>query len=72
MEGEYLNKKRVTVKFFILAAVVAFSGFVVAEARIVIAAETKLSETIVGGLFTGVATTLPESSLPLRQSGREP
>ncbi|WP_440947375.1 sodium:calcium antiporter [Methanosarcina sp. T3] len=60
VEGRNLNKRRVAIKFFILAAIVAFSGFVVAETGIVIAAETKLSETIVGGLFTGVATALPE------------
>ncbi|KKH98408.1 cation transporter [Methanosarcina sp. 1.H.T.1A.1] len=60
VEDENLNKKSVAIKFFILAAIVAFSGYVVAETGIVIAAETKLSETIVGGLFTGVATALPE------------
>ena len=60
VEDGDLSKKSVTIKFFILAAIVAFSGYVVAETGIVIAAETRLSETIVGGLFTGVATALPE------------
>jgi cation:H+ antiporter len=60
VEDKHLNKKSLTIKFVLLAAIVAFSGYVVAEAGIVIAAETKLSETIIGGLFTGVATSLPE------------
>ncbi|WP_345945532.1 hypothetical protein [Methanosarcina sp. DH2] len=56
VEDGDLSKKSVTIKFSILAAIVAFSGYVVAETGIVIAAEKRLSETIIGGLFTGVAS----------------
>nr|WP_304364522.1 hypothetical protein [Methanosarcina sp. KYL-1] len=59
-ESETLSKKGVSARFIILAAAVAVSGYMVAQTGIVIAEETRLSETIVGGLFTAVSTSLPE------------
>ncbi len=59
-ESETLSKKNVSAKFLILAAAVAVAGYMVAQTGIVIAGETRLSETIVGGLFTAVSTSLPE------------
>ncbi len=59
-ESETLNKKSVSARFLILAAAVAVAGYMVAQTGIVIAEETRLSETIVGGLFTAVSTSLPE------------
>ncbi len=46
--------------FGVLAVVVAVAGFSVAQTGIALANRTGLSETIVGGLFTAVATSLPE------------
>lgn len=43
-----------------LAMVVIVAGYLVAETGIELAERTVLSETIVGGLFTAVATSLPE------------
>jgi cation:H+ antiporter len=46
--------------FLSLAGIVAIAGFVVAQTGITIANRTALSETVVGMLFTAVATSLPE------------
>ncbi len=43
-----------------LAAVVAITGFVVAQAGLSIAERTEMSGTLVGGLLTSVVTSLPE------------
>lgn len=51
---------RVWLGFAGLAAIVAAAGFVVAHTGIAIAGRTGISETVVGGLFTAVATSLPE------------
>jgi cation:H+ antiporter len=48
------------VQFSVLAAVLASAGYAVARLGIVLSARTGLSETLVGGLFTAVATSLPE------------
>lgn len=48
------------VQFAGLAGVVAGAGYVVAQSGIALASRTGLSETVVGGLFTAVATSLPE------------
>ncbi len=47
-------------RFTALAAVVATLGYVVTQTGVVIAAESGLSETFVGAMFTAVATSLPE------------
>lgn len=51
---------RLWTRFALLALVVASAGYLVAESGIAIAVRSGLSETIVGGLFTAVATSLPE------------
>lgn len=48
------------IKFFLLAIVVGFSGFIVAHSGIGIAQHSGLSETFVGALFTAISTSLPE------------
>lgn len=46
--------------FLLHAAVVATAGYTVARSGIELAERTGLSETVVGGLFTAVASSLPE------------
>lgn len=46
--------------FFIVAAIVAVAGWVVARSGISLARTTGLSGTVIGGLFTAIATSLPE------------
>ncbi|HKK59262.1 MAG TPA: hypothetical protein VJ937_07275 [Salinivirga sp.] len=57
---EKLNLKSVILKFVISAIVVALAGFTIAQTGITIAAKTGLSETLVGVLFTAIATSFPE------------
>jgi cation:H+ antiporter len=47
-------------EFALLALLIATAGYLVAQTGILIAARTGLSETVVGGLFTALATSLPE------------
>lgn len=47
-------------RFALAALFVAFSGWMLARAAISISARTGLSETVVGGLFTGLSSSLPE------------
>jgi cation:H+ antiporter len=47
-------------KFFLLAVTVGFAGYIVAKTGIVISSMAGISETIVGGMFTAIATSLPE------------
>jgi cation:H+ antiporter len=47
--------------FLLLAALVAFAGWLLARAALAIAAHTGLSEGIVGTLFTATTTSLPEA-----------
>jgi len=56
------NRSRASIwsRFVISAAVVAVAGYAVAQTGIVLADETGLSQTVVGGLFTALATSLPE------------
>ncbi|WP_022849946.1 sodium:calcium antiporter [Limisalsivibrio acetivorans] len=55
-----LSMKALIIKFVLLAAVVGTAGYSVAESGIIIADKTGLSESLVGALFTAVATSLPE------------
>jgi cation:H+ antiporter len=59
-ENVRLSLKAVMLKFIISAIIVGFAGFAIAKSGIVIAAETGLSESFVGVLFTAVATSFPE------------
>jgi cation:H+ antiporter len=47
-------------KFIAFGAIVGFSGFVVAKSGIAISTTTGISQTIVGGLFTAIITSVPE------------
>lgn len=47
-------------RFFLYSVIVGFSGWVLSKTGIVIAADTGLSEGVVGGVFTAVSTSLPE------------
>ena len=51
---------RLWLRFALVAAVLAVAGWVVARAGISIAQSTGVSQTIVGGLFTALATSTPE------------
>lgn len=57
---KHLSMKKVVLKFAVMAVIVGAAGFAVAKAGIVIADKTGLSESFVGGIFTAVATSLPE------------
>ncbi|SHJ87137.1 cation:H+ antiporter [Tangfeifania diversioriginum] len=59
-ENIKLNLKSVILKFALSAIVVGIAGFTIAKTGIAIAANTGLSESIVGVLFTAVATSFPE------------
>lgn len=48
------------VRFVIYSALIAIAGYVVAESGVAIAEQTGLSQTVVGGLFTAISTSLPE------------
>lgn len=47
-------------KFVTYAAIIATAGYVIARAGIAISAQTGLSDSVVGGLFTAISTSLPE------------
>jgi cation:H+ antiporter len=51
---------RVWLRFVLLAAITAGAGFVVAQTGVDISERSGLSETVVGALFTAIATSLPE------------
>jgi len=57
---ENLNLKRVSLRFVLLAILVSGAGYMVAKSGITIANQTGLSETMIGVLFTAIATSLPE------------
>lgn len=57
---ENLSLKKTSIKFTIMALIVAAAGYAVAKSGITIAEETGLSESFVGSLFTAIATSLPE------------
>lgn len=51
---------RLWIDFILLAAAMAIAGWALMKAGQTIAAQTDLSESAVGGLFTALATSLPE------------
>lgn len=51
---------RMGLGFAALALIVGFAGFVIAKSGIAIAEQANISEGVVGTLFTGVVTSLPE------------
>ncbi len=52
--------RKLFIKFAVLAAALAFSGYLLAEAGVTLSERTGLSLSVVGGLFTSVTTSLPE------------
>ncbi len=55
-----LSLKKVLIQFIILAIIVVCAGYAVAHLGIAIANKSGLSETIIGAIFTAIATSLPE------------
>jgi len=58
--GKARNLLILWLKFLFYSLIVAISGWTLAKTGIVIAAGTGLSESIIGGIFTAVSTSLPE------------
>ena len=54
------NNNRNWVYFSIYAVIVGFTGWILSQTGMAIVTETKLSEGLVGGVFTAVSTSLPE------------
>lgn len=54
------SSTKLWLKFILYAAIVAIAGYVIARAGISISAQTGLSDSVAGGLFTAVSTSLPE------------
>ena len=59
-EAEQTSLTRLWVSFLALSALLGVAGYVVAQTGVQIAAQTGISETIVGGFLTAIATSLPE------------
>jgi len=59
-KNQNLSLKKTVLLFILLAFVVGAAGYAVAKTGIIIAESTGLSATLVGSLFTAVATSLPE------------
>ena len=51
---------RLTSEFFVLFVVLGFAGYILEPSEIVIAAETGLTQTIVGVMLTAISTSIPE------------
>jgi len=54
------SNRALWLRFSVFAVVVAIAGWGVARAGIGLAAQTGMTESLVGGLFTAVSTSLPE------------
>jgi len=59
-DAERAPLRSLVARFVVLASLVAGSGFVVARAGLSLVAESGLSGSFVGGVFTSVVTSLPE------------
>lgn len=59
-KNQKLSLKKTIVIFVILSIIVGASGYAVAKTGIIISESTGLSATLVGSLFTAIATSLPE------------
>jgi len=55
-----VDMRTVWAKFGGLAVIVAVAGYAVAQSGIALAESTSLSQSVIGGLFTATATSLPE------------
>lgn len=52
--------RNILLLFFLLVGLLTLAGFILAQSGIEISARTGLSQTLVGGLFTSISTSLPE------------
>ncbi len=59
-EAKQTSLTRLWMSFFALSLLLGVAGFVVARTGVQIAEQTGISATIVGGLLTAIATSLPE------------
>ena len=57
---EGLGLTKLWLRFLFLAITVGVAGYVVAESGVAISEETGISQSVVGGIFTAVSTSLPE------------
>ncbi len=55
-----VNLTSLWLEFFLYALILACSGYLIAQTGVFIAVQTGLSESLVGGLFTAISTSLPE------------
>jgi cation:H+ antiporter len=55
-----INLSWLIIRFVLLAVVVGFAGYFIAQTAIVISSKTGISASFMGALFTSVATSLPE------------
>jgi cation:H+ antiporter len=60
VKGERAGIILLWLRFAALAIAVGFGGYVVAKCGVVISQKAGISETVVGGMFTAIATSLPE------------
>ncbi|MBV6624647.1 MAG: sodium:calcium antiporter [Rivularia sp. (in: Bacteria)] len=54
------NLTKLWLEFCFYAVILAFAGYLIAQTGVFIAVQTGLSESLVGGLFTAISTSLPE------------
>lgn len=54
------NLTQLWLQFALYAAIIAVSGYVIAQSGVFIAGKTGFSESVVGGLFIAISTSLPE------------
>lgn len=59
-EAQNANLTSLWIRFVAYAALLGIAGYVIAESGVAIANQTGLSETVVGGIFTAISTSLPE------------
>lgn len=57
---EQTNIYGVWLTFGVLALIVAIAGYAVAQSGIALSEKSALSQSVIGGLFTAIATSLPE------------
>lgn len=60
VEKDDISLIQLWLKFALYALLVAISGYAIANSGLAIATATGISESVVGGLFTAVSTSLPE------------
>jgi len=54
------NQAKLWLQFAICAAAVAIAGWTLAQTGMLISNQTGLSESVIGGVFTAISTSLPE------------